>query len=159
MVEEDDTAPLFTAPAAKPTGDIEAVSLSDLTSDGPVVLAFFPGAFTSVCTNEMVAFQDRLEDLRDGGADVVGVSIDSPFSLQEFADQYDLSFTLVGDTEKAVIDAFDVRMDFDALDVQGVAKRAFFLVDTDRTVAYAWVSEDPGVEPDYDEVLEAAAAT
>jgi peroxiredoxin len=156
MVRRGDTAPAFTAPAAKPTGDIEAVSTAELVADGPVVLAFFPGAFTSVCTTELVSFEDRLEAFRDAGADVVGVSIDSPFSLQEFADQADLSFPLVGDTEKEVIDAYSVRTDFDALDVHGVAKRAVFVVDSDRTVTYAWVSDDPGVEPDYDEVLEAA---
>jgi peroxiredoxin len=157
MVQEGEPAPAFTAPAAKPNGDIEAVSVSELVGDGPVVLAFFPGAFTSVCTAEMETFEDRLADVRGAGADVVGVSIDSPFSLQEFAGQHDLSFPLVGDTDKEVIDAYDVRMDFDALGVHGLAKRAVFVVDADRTVTYAWVSEDPGVEPDYDDVIEAAA--
>jgi len=157
MIEEGDSAPEFTAPAAKPNGDIEAVSLSEMVVDGPAVLAFFPGAFTSVCTGEMVTFRDRLDELRDAGADLCGVSIDSPFSLQEFADRNDLNFPLVGDTEKEVIDAYDVRTDFDPVDLEGVAKRAVFVVDAGGTVTYAWVSDDPGVEPDYDEVAAAAA--
>jgi peroxiredoxin len=156
MVSEGDDAPAFTAPAAHPNGDVEEVSLSELLEDGPVVLAFFPGAFTSVCTNEMVSFRDRLDAITDAGASLYGVSIDSPFSLGEFADQHDLNFTLVGDTNKELIDAYDVRMDFDSLGVEGVAKRAVFVVDESGTVSYAWVSDDPGVEPDYDEV-EAAA--
>ncbi|WP_254837937.1 redoxin domain-containing protein [Natronomonas marina] len=157
MVEKGDDAPDFTAPAAKPNGDIEAVSLSETLADGPTVLAFFPGAFTSVCTGEMVTFRDRLDELEAAGADLYGVSIDSPFSLQEFADQHDLNFPLVGDTEKELLDAYDVRMDFEALDIEGVAERAVFVVDEDGTVTYAWVGDDPGVEPDYDEVVEAAA--
>jgi peroxiredoxin len=152
MVEEGEDAPPFTAPASKPTGDIEAVSLSELTVDGPVVLAFFPGAFTGVCTTEMETFDDRLAEAHEAGAEVVGVSIDSPF-----ADRHDLSFPLVGDTEKAVISAYDVRMDFDAFDLEAVARRAVFVVDADGTVTYEWVAADPGLEPDYDAVLRAAA--
>ena len=157
MVEEGEDAPAFTAPAAKPNGDIEAVSLSELTADGPVVLAFFPGAFTGVCTTEMETFDDRLAEAHEAGAEVVGVSIDSPFALRAFADRYDLSFPLVGDTEKAVIDAYDVRMAFDPFDIEAVARRADFVVDTHGTVTYRWVAADPGIEPDYDEVLRGAA--
>jgi len=157
MVDVGDDAPDFTAPAAKPNGDIEAVTLSGTLEDGPTVLAFFPGAFTSVCTGEMVTFRDRLDELHAAGADLYGVSIDSPFSLREFADQNELNFPLVGDTEKEVIDDYDVRMDFPPVDLEGVAKRAVFVVDGSGTVTYAWVSDDPGVEPDYDAVAAATA--
>ncbi|PSP46109.1 peroxiredoxin [Halobacteriales archaeon QH_10_70_21] len=157
MVDEGDDAPDFTAPAAKPSGDIEAVTLSETLEDGPTVLAFFPGAFTSVCTGEMVTFRDRLDEFHAAGADLYGVSVDSPFSLREFADRNDLNFPLVGDTEKEVIDAYDVRMDFPPVDLEGVAKRAVFVVDGSGTVTYAWVSDDPSLEPEYDEVAAAAA--
>lgn len=157
MVSEGDDAPEFTAPMATADGDIEEVGLEDLIDDGPAVLAFFPGAFTSVCTNEMVTFRDRLENLTDAGASLYGVSVDSPFSLQEFADQNDLEFPLIGDTNKELIEAYDVSMDFPDLGFEGVAKRAVFVVDEAGSVTYAWVSDDPGVEPDYEDV-EAAAA-
>lgn len=157
MVTEGDDAPAFDVPIAKPNGDIEPFSLSDAVESGPAVLAFFPGAFTSVCTDEMTTFRDRLDSLTDTGADLYGVSIDTPFSLQEFADQHDLDFPLLSDTNKELIDAYDVEMDFEALGLTGVAKRAVFVVDEDETVTYAWVSDDPGVEPDYDAV-EAAAS-
>jgi peroxiredoxin len=156
MVREGDAAPDFTAPMRTPDGDITEFTLSEALGDGPVVLAFFPGAFTSVCTGEMTTLRDRLDSLADAGASLYGISIDSPFSLGEFAEQNELNFPLVGDTNKEVIEAYDVVMDFADLGISGVAKRSVFVVDDDGTITYAWVSDDPGVEPDYDE-LEAAA--
>ncbi|MEF8915679.1 redoxin domain-containing protein [Natronomonas sp.] len=157
MVDVGDNAPEFTAPMAHPDGDIEEVALSELIDNGPAVLAFFPGAFTSVCTGEMITFRDRLENITEAGADLYGVSIDTPFALGEFADVNQLNFPLISDSNKELIDAYDVEMDFEALGLSGVAKRAVFVVDEDGTVTYAWVSDDPGVEPDYEDV-EAAAA-
>jgi peroxiredoxin len=157
MVEQGDDAPEFTAPVRTPNGDITEFSLSEAIEDGPIVLAFFPGAFTSVCTSEMTTFSERLDGLTNAGASLYGVSIDSPFSLGEFAEQNGISFPLIGDTNKEVIDAYDVVMDFEDLGITGVAKRSVFVIDEDGAITYAWVSDDPGVEPDYDEVEEAAA--
>lgn len=154
MVDVGDDAPDFTAPMAN--GDVEQATLSEQAA--PVVLAFFPGAFTSVCTDELCTFRDRLANFEDVGATVLGVSVDLPFALNEFRSQNDLSFGLVSDSDREIVDAYDVRMDFASLGVPGVAKRAVFVVDSDGTVAYRWVSDDPGVEPDYDAVREAAAA-
>ncbi len=77
---------------------------------------------------------------------------DSPFSLNEFRDQNDLEFGLISDFNKEIIDDYGIAMDFDDLGVYGVAKRSVFVVNADGEVTYAWVSDDPGVEPDYDEV-------
>ncbi len=155
MVDTGDTAPDFTAPLAN--GDVDSITLSEEVGDGPIVLAFFPGAFTSVCTDEMCSFQDQLSAFEDVGATVYGVSRDTPFTLNEFRDQNDLNFGLISDLNEEIIDAYDVEMDFSDLGVYGVAKRSVFVVDDDGEVTYAWVSDDPGVEPDYDEVREAAA--
>jgi len=157
MVDQGDAAPEFTAPVRTPQGEITEFTLSEELGDGPIVLAFFPGAFTSVCTGEMRTFRDRLDELTDAGASLYGVSIDSPFSLGEFADQNELNFPLISDTNKDVIDAYDVVMDFEDLGISGVAKRSVFVIDDDGTVTYAWISDDPGVEPDYEAVAEAAA--
>ncbi len=154
MVSTGDTAPAFTAPLA--TGDIEEFALDDHLDEAPLVLAFFPGAFTGVCSHEMSTFQDRLSEFQDAGASVYGVSVDSPFALNEFRDKLDLRFDLVSDADKEAVEAYDIAMDFEALGVHDVAKRAVFVVDGDGTVTYTWVSDDPGVEPEYDEVLEAA---
>jgi peroxiredoxin len=156
MVDVGDTAPEFTAPLVD-GDDIGPFSLSDALGDGPVVLAFFPGAFTGVCTDELCTFQDQLAGFSDVGATVYGVSVDTPFSLQEFAAQEGLEFGLISDSNKELIDDYDVRMDFADFGYYGVAKRSVFVLDAEGEVTYAWVSDDPGVEPDYDEV-EAAAA-
>ena len=86
-----------------------------------------------------------------------GVSIDTPFTLNEFRAQNDLNFGLLSDSNREVVDAYGVAMDFERFGVDDVAKRAAVVVDTDRTVTYAWVSDDPGAEPDYDAVARAAA--
>ncbi len=151
MPETGDAAPDFTAPLA--TGDVESFSLSERVADeAPIVLAFFPGAFTSVCTNEMCTFQDRLAAFEDVDATVYGVSRDSPFTLNEFRAQNDLEFGLISDFNAEIVDEYGISMDFDDLGVYGVAKRSVFVVDEAGEVTYTWVSDDPGVEPDYDEV-------
>jgi peroxiredoxin len=154
MVSTGDTAPAFTAPLAN--GDVDEFDLEARLDEAPLVLAFFPGAFTSVCSHEMSTFQERLAEFQNAGAAVYGVSVDSPFALNEFRDKLDLTFDLVSDADKEVVDAYDIAMDFEALGVHDVAKRAVFVIDEEGTVTYAWVSDDPGVEPDYDDVLEAA---
>ncbi|WP_435182941.1 redoxin domain-containing protein [Halobellus sp. EA9] len=154
MVSVGDEAPDFTAPLAD--GDIGSFTLSDHLDEAPVVLAFFPAAFTGTCTTEMCTFRDQMANFEDVGATVYGISIDTPFTLNEFRDQNDLNFGLVSDTNREIIDAYDVSMDFADLGVRDVAKRAVFVVDGSGTVTYAWVSDDPGVEPDYDAVAAAA---
>jgi len=154
MVSTGDVAPDFTVPLAN--GDIDSFTLSEhVAEDSPLVLAFFPGAFTSVCTHEMNTFDERLGEFEDAGATVLGVSIDSPFSLNEFRDQLELSFDLLSDTNRDVVEEWEIAMNFDDLGVNNVAKRSVFVVDGDRNITYGWVSDDPGVEPDYDEVLAA----
>ena len=156
MISEGDDAPDFTAPLAN--GEIEQFTLSDHFEDGPLLLAFFPGAFTSVCSHEMSTFEERLDAFEAEGVTVYGVSTDSPFALNEFRDKLGLTFDLISDVNREIIDDYDISMDFTHIGVENLAKRAVFIVDTDGTVAYAWVGDDPGVEPDYDE-LEAAAAS
>ena len=153
MVSAGDEAPDFTAPLAN--GDVGTITLSDvLSEESPIVLAFFPGAFTRVCSHEMTAFQDRLEEITDRGATLYGISIDTPFALNAFRDELSLSFDLVSDSNREIVRAYDVTMDFD-VGVEDLAKRAVFVVDDSGTITYDWVSDDPGVEPGYDEVIAA----
>lgn len=157
MVSTGDVAPDFTAPLAN--GDIDSFALSENLDDSPLVVAFFPGAFTSVCTHEMKTFEARLDEFEGAGATVLGASIDTPFTLNEFRDRLDLSFDLLSDTNRDVIEAWNIAMDFDALGVRNVAKRSVFVLNGDGEITYQWVSDDPGVEPDYDEVLAAVEST
>jgi peroxiredoxin len=154
MLSEGDTAPDVTAPLAD--GDITTFTLSDRLDEAPIVLAFFPAAFTGTCTTELCTFEERLDSFAALGATVYGVSVDSPFSLNEFRDQEDLGFGLVSDHDKEIIDDYGVRDDFEDIGYYGLAKRAVFVVDDERTVTWRWVADDPGQEPDY-EAVEAAA--
>ncbi len=155
MPETGDTAPEFTAPLAN--GDVDSITLSEALEDGdgPIVLAFFPGAFTSVCSHEMSAFNDRLDAFADADARVYGVSVDSPFAQNAFREELGLEFDLISDTNDELIESYDVTMDFENMGVYGVAKRSVFVVDSEGEITYEWVSDDPGVEPDYEEVEEA----
>ena len=153
MVAESDSAPTFTATLAN--GDVEAFDLADHLGDGPVVLAFFPGAFTPPCSNEMVALQGHLDEFEAAGATLLGVSADSAFSLNAFREEYDVEFDLVSDMGREVIDAYDLEIDIGELGLHGVANRAVFVLDEKGTVTYAWTTDDPTVEPDYEELLAA----
>jgi len=151
MVSTGDTAPEIGATIAN--GEVEAFDLSDHLGDGPVVLAFFPGAFTPPCSNEMVAFQNRLDDFEAAGATVLGLSADSAFSLNAFREEHGLEFDLVSDMGGDAIRDYDLEIDIGELGLHGVANRAVFVLDDDGTVTYAWVAEDPTNEPDYEDVL------
>ncbi|MFC6863689.1 redoxin domain-containing protein [Halomicroarcula sp. GCM10025817] len=153
MVSTGDTAPTFTATVAN--GEVEAFDLADELGDGPVVLAFFPGAFTPPCSNEMVALQDHLGDFEAAGATIFGVSADSAFSQNAFRDEHDLGFSLVSDMDRDAIEAYGQRIDIEDLGLLGVANRSVFVVDDDGKVTYTWVADDPTNEPDYAELLEA----
>ncbi|WP_276261095.1 redoxin domain-containing protein [Haloglomus litoreum] len=154
MVSEGDPAPTFTAKYG--TSDHEPFDLAAVVGDGPVVLAFFPGAFTPPCSNEMVAFQSRLTDFEDAGATLLGVSADSPFSQGAFREEHGLEFELVSDMAREAIRAYDLEMDIPDLGLHGIANRAVYVLDEEGTVAFAWEADDPTNEPDYEAVLEAA---
>lgn len=158
MVSVGDEAPDFTAPLAHDAAEVSPFTLSENLDDAPIVLAFFPAAFTGTCTTEMCTFEDQLNNFEDIGAKVYGISVDLPFSLNEFRAQEGLSFGLISDSEKELIEAYDVEMDFGDIGVERIAKRAVFVVDANGDVVYEWVSDDAGVEPDYQDVEAAAAA-
>ena len=138
--------------------DRKAVSLSDFAGK-KTVLVFYPGAFTGVCTKEMCSFRDSLAELNDLEAQVVGISVDAPAANKGFADVNKLTFPLLSDYERKAVMAYDIpQVDFAGLKGYTSSKRAVFVLDKDGVVKYAWVSDNPGVEPDYAEVKKAVAA-
>ncbi|MFB6121291.1 MAG: redoxin domain-containing protein [Halobacteriaceae archaeon] len=156
MVSEGDTAPAFEATVG--TSDHEPFALDDALGDGPVVLAFFPGAFTPPCTNEMIALQERLDEFEAAGATVLGVSADSPFSQGAFREEHGIEFDLVSDMAREAIRAYDLEIDLPDLGLHGIANRAVFVLDDEGTVVYDWVADDPTNEPDYAELVGAVEA-
>ena len=119
-----------------------------------IVLAFFPGAFTSVCTKEMCAFRDSMKSMMGLGAQVVAVSVNDPFTNKAFADVNQLPFIILSDYTRETIRRYGVfHEDFAGLKGYTVAKRAVFILDEKGMLQYKWVSEDPGKEPDYKEII------
>jgi len=123
----------------------------------PVVLAFFPAAFSSVCTKELCTFRDSLAKLNTAKAQVYGVSVDTFFTLKAFGDSQKLTFPLLSDFNKDVIRQYGVFNE-DMIGLKGIAKRAVFVIDKDGVVRYREVLEDARNEPDYGKVLSTVAA-
>lgn len=135
--------------------DRKAVRLAEVLGK-PTVLAFFPGAFTGVCTREACTLRDGMANFNSLGAQVIGISIDSPFAQKGFADAHDLNFTFLSDFNRHAVRAFGIEdPTFAGGLLPGVAKRSVFVVDGEGVVRYRWVSDNPGVEPNYDEVANA----
>lgn len=155
MVSTGDSAPTFTA--TYEGSDHEDFVLADHLGDGPVVLAFFPGSFTPPCSNEMVALQEHLADIEEH-ATLFGISADSSFTLEAFAEEHGLEFDLVSDMDGDAIGAYGLSLDLPDLGLYGVANRAVYVVDDDGTVTYSWVADDPTNEPDYEALLDAVEA-
>ncbi|UIO99560.1 redoxin domain-containing protein [Halobaculum sp. CBA1158] len=168
MLEEGDEAPEVTAPMATPdaaretergsytSDDVSEFSLSDALADGPVVLAFYPGIYSRTCTRELCELRDWKADLADTDAPLYGVSVDSPWSLLAFIDEYDIGYPLVSGFNNDVIAEFGVRREESIM--RGIANRAVFVVAPDGTVTYTWHATEPLTFPDTDEV-EAAVAS
>ncbi len=116
------------------------------------VLAFFPAAFTGVCTKEMCRFRDDLSRFDALKAQVVGISADTPFVQAEFAKQNQLKQALLSDFNHQAMKAFGVYDNNFIGFLDGIAKRSVFVLDKNGKVVYTWVSDTPGVEPPYDQV-------
>ncbi len=132
--------------------DRQPVTLSQQRGS-PVVLAFFPAAFSSVCEREMCTFRDSIRKLNTSNARVYGISVDTFFTLKAFHDQQRLSFPLLSDFNKEVIRAYGVYNE-DMIGLKGIAKRAVFVLDKDGVVRYREVLEDARNEPQYDRIFE-----
>jgi glutaredoxin-dependent peroxiredoxin len=123
----------------------------------PVVLAFFPAAFSSVCQKELCTFRDSMSRLNETNAQVYGISVDTFFSLKAFADQQKFNFPLLSDFNKQVIRDYGVYNE-DMIGLKGIAKRAVFVIDKEGTVRHREVLDDARNEPNYDKVFSALAS-
>ena len=154
MVTVGDTAPAFTLRAT----DKREVSLSEFSGQ-TIVMVFYPGAFTGVCDKELCAFRDSMDALNKADAVVLGSSVDSPWANAEFARKYNLEFELLSDLNREAVQAYDASfVGLGGIDGYVSANRVVIIVDSAGVVRYRWVAENPGVEPNYDEVVAAAAA-
>ncbi len=140
-----------------PDSEKKTRTLSEFTKQGTVILAFFPFAFSGVCDKEMCTFRDGFGALQEANAQLVGVSVDSSYSLRAFSQTYNLQFPLLSDFNKKVVRLYGVLQDpWVGLGYKGVAKRATFVIDGKGILRHRWVTDVPSEEPPYAEVVKAA---
>jgi glutaredoxin-dependent peroxiredoxin len=130
------------------------VALSDYMGAGPLVLLFFPMAFSSTCTEEVCTVAEDHGAYRDLGARIVAISVDSPYTNARFAQETGAPFPILSDFNRTASQAYQVlRPSLGHL--EGVSERAAFVVDGTGTIAYAWVGESPGAFPPLDQIKDA----
>lgn len=136
-----------------PDTDQKTRTLAEFTKQGPVILAFFPFAFSGICDREMCTFRDEFGGLQGEGTQVIGISVDSCFSLKAFAQTYNLQFPLLSDFNKRASRLYGVLQDpWPGLGYKGVAKRAVMVVDKRGMLRFRWSTDAPSEEPPYAEV-------
>ena len=120
-----------------------------------VVLAFYPGAFTGVCDTEMCSLRDNMNSFNDLNATVLGISVDSPWANAEFAKKYEINFNLLSDYNRNVSKAYDMIFNgLGGLEGYECSNRGVIIIDEQGLIKYRWVAENPGVEPNYSEIIE-----
>ncbi|MEI2739899.1 MAG: redoxin domain-containing protein [Chitinophagaceae bacterium] len=127
------------------------ITLSELKGQ-PVLLLFFPLAFTSVCTKELCSVRDHIGWYNNVNAKVFGISVDALQTLAKFKEDQRLNFTLLSDFNKEVSRAYDSIYELFGYNMKGVSKRSAFVIDKDGIVRYAEVLENAGEVPDFEKI-------
>lgn len=126
----------------------QTITLSDLKGKNVVIL-FFPLAFTSICTKELCEVRDNISWYNQVDATVLGISVDSLFSLGKFREEQQLNFPLLSDFNKDVSTAYGSLYETFGFGMKGVSKRSAFVIDRTGTIRYAEVLENAGEVPDF----------
>tara|TARA_Y100000814_G_scaffold18756_1_gene12921 strand:+ start:160 stop:603 length:444 start_codon:yes stop_codon:yes gene_type:complete len=117
------------------------------------IIAFFPGAFTGGCTEELCNFQSDLDEFNNLNVQIVGISVDSPFALTGWAQANGITFDLLSDYKKECIKLFDVEFHgLAGMEGYVSSNRAVFIADSSGEITYKWIAENPGVLPDFEEI-------
>lgn len=134
-------------------------TLGELLGELPVILAFYPGDFSPVCTDELCSLRDISLSALDRSMPVVGISRDTPFTHEAFAYEHDIDFPLLSDIDGSVCRAYEA-IHADAVDSRGVEtgmpKRTVYFVDEDGVIVHAWQTDDPYTAPDVESMVDRA---
>ncbi len=128
--------------------DKKKVSLAELKGKN-VLLLFFPQAFTSTCTIELCAVRDDISRYNNANAAVIGISVDSVFTLKKYKAEQGYNFTLLSDFNKEVSEKYDSLYLEWILDMKGVSKRSAFIIDRSGIIQYAEILEKAGDIPNF----------
>ena len=131
--------------------DKKEVTLSELKGQ-PVLLLFFPLAFTSTCTTELCSVRDNIGWYNNLNAKVFGISVDALFTLAKYKEDQQLNFTLLSDFNKDVSTSYDSIYEQFGFNMKGVSKRSAFVIDKEGIIQYAEVLENAGEIPDFEKI-------
>lgn len=148
------SAPAFVLPS-KPGNPVD---VGALLGKEPVVLLFMPLAFSGVCTTEVCTLRDDWTRWSALGGQVFGITVDSPFATEKFRETERIPFPILSDFNKDVARAYGVLHE-DLMGLKGVAKRSVFVIGRDGKIAYRWVTENPGVQIPFADVVTALEAS
>lgn len=126
----------------------EEITLSDQWREKNVVLLFFPLAFSSTCTKELCKIRDNMKLYNSLAAKVIGISVDSFFTLKAFKKAENLNFTLLSDFNKNVASEYKVLYE-DFYGMKGVAKRSAFVINRKGTIKYYEILDDASQLPNF----------
>ncbi|MCX2485998.1 redoxin domain-containing protein [Pedobacter sp. MR2016-24] len=133
------------------SSELKEVSLSDYRGK-KLVLQFFPMAFTGVCTTQLCTMRDSFGFYEGMDAAVLGISVDSPFTLAKFKEDQFYQFPLLSDFNKEMSQAYDAFYEEFAFNLKGVSKRSAFVINEEGKIVYAEVLESAGDLPDFDAI-------
>lgn len=133
--------------------DKSRINLSDFKGK-TVLLLFFPQAFTSTCTKELCAVRDDISRYSSVTAQVIGISVDSVFTLKKYKEEQQYNFPLLSDFNKEVSALYGSLYPEWILDMKGVSKRSAFIIDKDGKISYAEVLETAGDMPNFKDINE-----
>ena len=145
-------APDFTLKSKNAEG-VADISLSSNIGQKNTVILFFPLAFTGVCTTELCDVTAGLSQYSDLNADVIGISVDSPFAQEAWAQKENIGITLASDLNKKTAADYGVLLD-DLLGFGATSARAAFVVDKDGVVQYSEQTPTPKDLPNFDAIKE-----
>lgn len=152
-LKRGDKAPVFTLQNTNG----EKVDIDTLIEQGDVLLLFFPLAFTSTCTEELCSARDNMKLYNALNTTVVGISVDSFFTLKEFKKANNLNFMLLSDFNRKVSEKYNCLYE-DFFGMKGVSKRAAFVIGEDGIVKYSEVLDDAGELPNFKEIQKSLSA-
>lgn len=137
------------------SSDKEKVTLSDLIGNENILILFFPQAFTGVCTKELCSVRDHIKDYQNLSTTVIGISVDSVFTLAKYKQDEDLNFMLLSDFNKEVSSMYgSIYESFTDMGMKGVSKRSAFIIDKQGVIQYEEILESAGDIPNFDAINE-----
>ena len=148
-VQEGQAAPQFKLTSS----DLKEIDLAEFKGK-KVVIHFFPLAFTGVCTTQLCTMRDSFGYYDGLNAQILGISVDSPFTLAKFKEENAYQFPLLSDFNKEVSESYGALYETFAFGMKGVSKRAAFVIDEDQHVIYAEVLENAGDLPNFEAIAE-----